>query len=184
MVELERKNKNKPWSYVPGAGLNRRYLNSTVYELTGPAAGCALVKTVADPRPRHQGTIGNCAGGTTPWGTMLSGEENFNGYFVSPGTSASDKRYGLTSNATARKWELDDPRLSDADVPGETKYPLKFSSPDRDSSRGVVPPAQLRRPALDGAACGSAAVFATRSEQLQLQFVDRAAQVAAVAPWT
>ncbi|HAP89226.1 MAG TPA: phosphatase, partial [Arthrobacter bacterium] len=58
-----------------------------------------------------KGTLGNCSGGTTPWGTILSGEENFNGYFVSPGTSASDKRYGLTSSSTARKWELDDPRF-------------------------------------------------------------------------
>jgi secreted PhoX family phosphatase len=112
VVELERKNANKPWSYVKGAELNRRFLNNTVYELTGPAAGSALVKTVADPSGRFiKGTLGNCAGGTTPWGTILSGEENFNGYFVSPGTSASDKRYGLTSSATARKWELDDPRF-------------------------------------------------------------------------
>jgi secreted PhoX family phosphatase len=112
VVELERKNKNQPWTYVKGAELNRRYLNSTVYELTGPAAGSPLLKTVADPSGRAiKGTLGNCSGGTTPWGTILSGEENFNGYFVAPGTSASDKRYGLTSNATARKWELDDPRF-------------------------------------------------------------------------
>ena len=111
VVELERKNKNQPWTYVKGAPLNRRFLNNTVYELTGPVAGSALVKTVADRTGRLiKGTLGNCAGGTTPWGTILSGEENFNGYFVAPGTSASDKRYGLTSNATARKWELDDPR--------------------------------------------------------------------------
>ncbi|XAS66613.1 PhoX family phosphatase [Micrococcaceae bacterium Sec5.7] len=112
VVELERKNKNKPWSYVKGAELNRRFLNKTTYELTGPAAGSALVRTVADPSGRAiKGTLGNCSGGTTPWGTILSGEENFNGYFVSPGTSAGDKRYGLSSSATARKWELDDPRF-------------------------------------------------------------------------
>ncbi|MFJ6028604.1 PhoX family protein [Pseudarthrobacter sp. NPDC092424] len=112
VVELERQNKNQPWTYVKGAGLNRRYLNSTVYELTGPAAGSALVKTVEDPAGRFiKGTLGNCAGGTTPWGTILSGEENFQGYFVSEGTSAGDKRYGLTSKATARQWELDDPRF-------------------------------------------------------------------------
>ena len=86
VVELERKNKNQPWTYVQGAELNRRYLNSTVYELTGPAAGSALVKTTDDPDGRWiKGTLGNCAGGTTPWGTILSGEENFNGYFVAPG---------------------------------------------------------------------------------------------------
>lgn len=112
VVELERKNKNKPWSYVQGAGLNRRYLNTTPYELTGPVAGSALVRTAADQTGRTiLGTLGNCAGGTTPWGTILSGEENFNGYFVSPGTSAGDKRYGLTNKPTARQWELDDPRF-------------------------------------------------------------------------
>ena len=112
VVELERKNKNQPWSYVKGATLNRRYLNDTAYELTGPAAGSALVKTKADPTGRTiLGTLGNCSGGTTPWGTMLSGEENFNGYFVAPGTSAEDKRYGLTNKPTARQWELDDPRF-------------------------------------------------------------------------
>ncbi|MEC5179281.1 PhoX family protein [Arthrobacter sp. CG_A4] len=126
VVELERKNKNKPWAYVRGAKLNRRYLNNTAYELTGPAAGSPLVRTKADPAGRTiLGTLGNCAGGTTPWGTILSGEENFNGYFVSPGTSAGDKRYGLTSKATARKWELDDPRF-DTRNPGYENEANRF----------------------------------------------------------
>ncbi|MCY1673879.1 PhoX family phosphatase [Pseudarthrobacter sp. SL88] len=112
VVELERKNTTKPWSYVQGAPLNRRFLDDTTYELTGPVAGSALVKTVADPTGKAiKGTFGNCSGGTTPWGTILSGEENFNAYFVAGGASASDKRYGLTANATSRKWELDDPRF-------------------------------------------------------------------------
>lgn len=112
VVELERQNTTKPWSYVKGAPLNRRYLSDTTYELTGPVAGSALVKTVADPAGRAiKGTFGNCSGGTTPWGTILSGEENFNGYFVAGGTSATDKRYGLTAKPTARQWELDDPRF-------------------------------------------------------------------------
>ncbi|MFJ5860914.1 PhoX family protein [Pseudarthrobacter sp. NPDC092439] len=126
VVELERQNKNQPWTYVKGAGLNRRYLNSTVYELTGPAAGSALVKTVEDPAGRFiKGTLGNCAGGTTPWGTILSGEENFQGYFVSEGASAGDKRYGLTSKATARQWELDDPRF-DTRNPGYENESNRF----------------------------------------------------------
>ncbi|MCA4133015.1 PhoX family phosphatase [Arthrobacter sp. M4] len=112
VVELERQNKNKPWTYVKGAPLNRRYLTDTVYELTGPAAGSELVKTIDDPAGRWiKGTLGNCSGGTTPWGTILSGEENFNGYFVSAGTSSSDKRYGLTSKPTSRQWELDEQRF-------------------------------------------------------------------------
>lgn len=112
VVELERKNKNKPWSYVQGAPLNRRFLTDTTYELTGPAAGTDLVKTIDDPAGRWiKGTLGNCSGGTTPWGTILSGEENFNGYFAAPGTSASDKRYGITAKPTSRLWELDEPRF-------------------------------------------------------------------------
>ncbi|WP_115787521.1 PhoX family protein [Arthrobacter silvisoli] len=112
VVELERKNTNAPWNYVKGAPLNRRYLTDTVYELTGPAAGTDLVKTIEDPSGRKiKGTLGNCSGGTTPWGTILSGEENFNGYFVSAGTSDTDKRYGITSKPTARQWELDEPRF-------------------------------------------------------------------------
>ena len=77
------------------------------------------------PGRKIKGTLGNCSGGTTPWGTILSGEENFNGYFVSPGTSASDKRYGLTSSATARKWELDDPRF-DTRNPGYANEANRF----------------------------------------------------------
>lgn len=126
VVELERQNKNQPWRYVKGAPLNRRFLTDTSYELTGPAAGSALVTTVADPAGRTiKGTLGNCSGGTTPWGTILSGEENFNGYFVSAGTSAADKRYGLTSKPTARQWELDDPRF-DTRNPGYANESNRF----------------------------------------------------------
>lgn len=112
VVELEREAVDRPWSYVRGGEHNRRFLIDTPYTVTGPAAGSALLTTTADPTGTTVlGTLGNCAGGTTPWGTILSGEENFNGYFRSAGTSAAEKRYGLGSAATARQWELDDPRF-------------------------------------------------------------------------
>ncbi|MHA7261833.1 PhoX family protein [Arthrobacter sp. TMN-37] len=126
VVELERKNPTKPWSYVQGAPLNRRFLTTTAYELTGPAAGSDLVKTVDDPAGRAVlGTLGNCAGGTTPWGTILSGEENFNGYFVSAGTSAGDRRYGLGSKPTVRGWEIDEARF-DTRTPGHENEKHRF----------------------------------------------------------
>jgi secreted PhoX family phosphatase len=126
VVELARQNKNAAWTYVKGAPLNRRYLIDTPYELTGPAAGSPLLRTSADPTgTRVLGTLGNCAGGTTPWGTVLSGEENFNGYFRTPGTSAADKRYGLSNKATARGWELDDPRF-DTRNPGYENEANRF----------------------------------------------------------
>ncbi|GAB4099473.1 PhoX family phosphatase [Sinomonas halotolerans] len=126
VVELERATKTDAWSYVKGAPRNRRYLLDTPYELTGPAAGSALLKTVADPSGRRVlGTLGNCSGGTTPWGTILSGEENFNGFFRSAGTSAEDKRYGLSDKATRQGWELDDPRF-DTRNPGYSNEANRF----------------------------------------------------------
>ena len=50
---------------------------------------------------RVRGTMNNCAGGTTPWGTVLSGEENFNQYFLAAGTDRREKRYGLGADRTA-----------------------------------------------------------------------------------
>ncbi|MGO2773082.1 MAG: PhoX family protein [Brachybacterium tyrofermentans] len=126
VVELERKNTNFPYSYVQGAELNRRILLDTEFELTGPAAGSDLVKTVEDPEGTTVlGTFGNCSGGLTPWGTLLSGEENFHGYFRTPGTSDAEKRYGLADKATARNWESKHDRF-DSRNEGYENEPNRF----------------------------------------------------------
>ncbi|MFB7823650.1 PhoX family protein [Streptomyces hydrogenans] len=99
--------------------LNRRLHTTSAFELTGPAAGGALVRTSADPKGRTVlGTLNNCAGGTTPWGTTLHGEENFNQYFAN-GSSATDKRYGVGTGASERKWERFDERFDLAQEPNE-----------------------------------------------------------------
>ncbi|WP_205761285.1 PhoX family protein [Arthrobacter mobilis] len=117
VVELERKGTGQPWKYVRGAKLNRRFLMDTKYELTGPAAGSPLLKTQADPSGRIVlGTQNNCAGGTTPWGTILSGEENFNQYFKVTNPSGEQRRYGLTSRNPSRGWHLEETRF-DLDLP-------------------------------------------------------------------
>ncbi|MER5434672.1 PhoX family protein [Streptomyces sp. NPDC002588] len=100
--------------------LNRRVTATTEFRLTGPAAGSALLRTSADPTGRKVlGTLNNCSGGTTPWGTTLHGEENFNQYFAG-GTRTTDKRYGLGTGATERKWERFDKRFDVAQEPNES----------------------------------------------------------------
>ena len=87
VVELKRRRRGDAWQYVEGARLNRRITLNTQFRVDGPAAGSDLLKTAEDGTGRRvRGTMNNCAGGTTPWGTVLSGEENFNQYFLATGT--------------------------------------------------------------------------------------------------
>ena len=61
------------------------------------------MKTDADPTGRRvHGTFGNCAGGTTPWGTILSGEENFTNYFLADRHPPEELRYGLPDDRRRR----------------------------------------------------------------------------------
>jgi secreted PhoX family phosphatase len=81
------------WRPVPGSRLNRRITVLTETTADGPAAGHDRLKTQADPTGRKiLGTINNCAGGQTPWGTYLTAEENFHGYFWTDQKGADGKR--------------------------------------------------------------------------------------------
>jgi uncharacterized protein len=118
VVELERVERTGQWVPVRRGRrpFNRRITAlGTAFRVTGPAAGSPLLQTAADPAGRTViGTMNNCSGGITPWGTILSGEENFNQYFVG-GNEAPDAlkprlaRYGIdTVNrypSGSRKWD-------------------------------------------------------------------------------
>lgn len=127
VVDIRRRRVGDPWTYVVDGRRNRRITVETVFELTGPAAGSDLVKTAADPEGRWvHGTLGNCAGGTTPWGTILSGEENFNGYFAWAGDTTEQRRYSASSTTTTSTgWESYDPRFNAHD-PAFVNEPNRF----------------------------------------------------------
>jgi hypothetical protein len=80
---IEIRKENGKWTPVLDGKMNRRLHVGTEMALTGPAAGHDRLKTNADPSgTKVFGTLNNCAGGVTPWGTWLMAEENFHGYFV------------------------------------------------------------------------------------------------------
>ena len=80
VVEIRRE--NGKWGLVGNSKYGRRIDANTPMDITGPAAGHPRLQTSADPTGRRAlGMINNCAGGVTPWGTWLTCEENFHGYF-------------------------------------------------------------------------------------------------------
>jgi len=100
IVEIEKS--EGQWTPVIGSRFNRRITaDTTPMDVTGPAAGHARLKTTDDPSGRRvAGTMNNCAGGITPWGTYLMAEENFNGCFMGElpndhPEKANHDRYGV-----------------------------------------------------------------------------------------
>ncbi|SFU00307.1 hypothetical protein SAMN05660657_04637 [Geodermatophilus amargosae] len=127
VVQVKRSGNSGIWQPTRQLDRNRRITTATPFRLTGPAAGSQYLRTSADPAGRTVlGTLNNCAGGITPWGTTLHGEENFNQYF---GTSAPITenpaeprlgRYGVSAeDAPTRRWETVDPRFDLSREPNE-----------------------------------------------------------------
>jgi hypothetical protein len=80
---IEIRKQDGKWMPVLDGKMNRRLHVGTEMALTGPAAGHDRLKTNADTSgTKVFGTLNNCAGGVTPWGTWLMAEENFHGYFI------------------------------------------------------------------------------------------------------
>lgn len=112
------------WHMVKDSPFNRRITPDTPIHISGPARGHDLLKTAADPSgTTSRGTWNNCGNGRTPWGTYLTCEENFNGFFSSSDAalkpSKALKRYGVGVKDRGYGWARVDERFDIAKHPNE-----------------------------------------------------------------
>lgn len=110
------------YQVVVDSPYNRRITHETQMIADGPAAGSDLMRTNADPEGASpKGTMNNCGSGKTLWGTYLTCEENFNGYFgstVDRESTAGEARYGLGGEGRYA-YEKFDPRFDLSKEPNE-----------------------------------------------------------------
>lgn len=148
------------WQVVRPSPWARRITANTPCQLSGPALGHSAMRTAADPRGTTAlGTLNNCAMGVTPWGTYLTCEENFNGYFKATSTpSADQQRYGISAKTSAYRWHEFDERFDLGKHPNEAN---RFGwVVEIDPRRPDLPPVKhtaLGRFKHEGATCTLAA---------------------------
>jgi uncharacterized protein len=113
---VEVRKSGSAWSYAKDSAFNRRITPLTETEISGPARGNALMVTKYSTNgTKTRGTLNNCGTGRTPWGTSLTGEENWAGYFTrgaADDAARGDKsvaalnRYGRAQGGASRHgWE-------------------------------------------------------------------------------
>jgi len=126
VVEIKRE--NGVWKQIQDSKFNKRYSATSEMVVSGPAAGDTRMKTAAHPSGRTcTGTLANCSAGKTPWGTVLSGEENFqsmfgNAKYSDPKTKKSSDRYGLTLEGSEYGWEKHVDRFDASKHPNEPNH--------------------------------------------------------------
>ncbi|WP_089604293.1 PhoX family protein [Acinetobacter piscicola] len=127
IIELKKDSKTQKVEIVKNSVLNRRITAATVMDFGGIVAGSELVTTKYSPVAKQtRGTHNNCGNGYTPWGTYLTTEENYIGYFVrNKGDDAKRtaaeivalNRYGLKDGASSRYgWETAIGSLQEQDL--------------------------------------------------------------------
>ena len=135
------------WEVVVDSPFNRRIHHNTPMVIDGPAAGHDLLKTDADPTGTASlGTFNNCGSGRTPWGTYLTCEENFNGYFGTTEAPALDdvhvagfSRYGVKTEVDTNRYNYHgfDARFDISKNPNEPHragYIVEIDPADPDST--------------------------------------------------
>ena len=103
IIEIHKRDHD--WHINLESQYNRRITPLTPMLMSGPAAGSKRLKTNESPDGiKTLGTYGNCAGGVTPWGTILTGEENIDAYFNGdPSQTDEAENYTRLGMRTGRK---------------------------------------------------------------------------------
>lgn len=143
----------KDWQMVRPSKFARRITANTPFAIQGPCRGHAMMRTAADPRAETiLGTLNNCASGQTPWGTYLSGEENFAFYFGN--TDDKDphqRRWGLRKESFFG-WSTHDPRFDIQKTPNEpNRFGWVVEVDPMDPSSTPIKRTALGRAAHEGA---------------------------------
>ena len=107
IIEIKKESDN--WQVLLDSSYNRRISLNTLMHITGPAAGNERMKTaLSDDGVKTFGTFYNCAGGVTPWGTILTAEENVDDFFGGDAAttveSESHARFGINGDTTRYSW--------------------------------------------------------------------------------
>ncbi|MCU1486835.1 MAG: hypothetical protein JWN67_3581 [Actinomycetia bacterium] len=113
------------WKVVLDSQYNRRVTGTTPMTISGPAAGDPALRTSIDADGTTVlGMFNNCGGGVTPWGTILTCEENFNQYFANAEkltgkAKATATRLGIGNTGSGKRWENHLSRFDLAKEPNE-----------------------------------------------------------------
>lgn len=104
VVEVQKHNGN--WEPNLESTFNRRITPKTRMQFSGPASSHKrLVTAFSKNGIQALGTFGNCAGCITPWGTVLTAEENIQAYFMGDAKKTNEyenyKRFGLRGTKSA-----------------------------------------------------------------------------------
>jgi uncharacterized protein len=164
VLEVQRQDgaQGKGWQLVRPSKYARRITANTPCAVGGPAAGHALLRTSADPSGRSVlGTLGNCASSGTPWGTYLTGEENWCNYFTAADVPTAHERRWDIRKATWYRWPEHDPRFDTVRNPNEPNrfgWVVEIDPADPGST-------PVKRTALGRAAHEGAAVAVTRDQR-------------------
>ena len=114
VVHIKKDSEGK-WDVVFGSRYNRRITGATPMDIRGPVRGYhKLVTPYSLNATETRGTLNNCAMGPTPWGTYLTAEENWHGYFAfDTGAAVRPREYVRhgVSGSSRYDWEKADSGL-------------------------------------------------------------------------